>query len=309
MASSHRSKSQISVVTGSTITVRSEPSKQSPDVGPLGATGSNSTSSGNSIGQRTNGSEIGASRLECSASSSPSGNNNSPTGASSSSGNAAAARLIDLGKQLIEATREGQTETVRQLTVDSGAPFTSDWLGTTALHVAAQNGFVEIARILLNGGVNRDAKTKLDRTALHLAAQSGSVDIVDMLVTNGADVNARDMLKMTPMHWAVERGHPRVVERLLVAGSDLTTRNKFQLTPFDIARNSQSFDVIKILNNWTGASGAIFQQQQQQQQQSYLDNGQQNHLPSFGQHQAATNFNSNTDLNQLFHYGTTSFSG
>uniref|UniRef100_A0A6G1SII2 GA-binding protein subunit beta-1 n=1 Tax=Aceria tosichella TaxID=561515 RepID=A0A6G1SII2_9ACAR len=167
-------------------------------------------------------------------------------------GNVAAARLLDLGKRLIEATREGRLEQVRQLVEDSGAPFTSDWLGTTALHVAAQLGYSDIAEILVRGGVNREARTKLERTALHLAAQSGSLEIVDLLVNHGSDVNARDMLRMTPLHWAVERGHVFAAERLLIAGADFELTNKFLLTPLDIARESGSYEMIELFKNWTG---------------------------------------------------------
>lgn len=161
-------------------------------------------------------------------------------------GNVVAARLLDLGKRLLEATKEGNTNLVRELVVESGAPFTSDWLGTTALHIAAQNGFSDIAEILIHGGVNKDARTKLERTALHLASQSGCLDVVDLLINNGCDVNCRDMLKMTPLHWAVERGHVCVVERLLTANADFTIESKFKLTPLDIAKNSGSYDVIQL---------------------------------------------------------------
>jgi ankyrin repeat protein len=167
--------------------------------------------------------------------------------ASACGGNVVAARLLDLGKKLIEATREGRIEQVRHLVEGSGAPFTSDWLGTTALHVAAQCGHADIAEILVRGGVNRDARTKLERTALHLAAQSGSFDIVDLLLNYKSDVNARDMLRMTPLHWAVERGHLMVAERLLIAGADVDSSNKFLLTPLDIARESGFHDMIELL--------------------------------------------------------------
>lgn len=109
-------------------------------------------------------------------------------------GQAVSARLMDMGKRLLDAAREGRVDHVRQLVVDSGAPFTSDWLGQSALHLAAQNCHVEIAEILLRGGVNRDAKTKLGNTPLHFAAQSGCLEVVDLLLIHGCDVNARDML-------------------------------------------------------------------------------------------------------------------
>lgn len=157
------------------------------------------------------------------------------------------ARLIDLGKRLIDAARAGHTDSVRQLVVGSGAPFTSDWLGTTALHQAAQQGHREIAEILLRGGVNRDARTKIERTALHLAAQSGSLEVVELLLNHGSEVNVRDMLKMTPLHWAVERGHTCIVEKLLQAGADINARSKFMLTPLDIALNSDRYDIVDLL--------------------------------------------------------------
>lgn len=163
---------------------------------------------------------------------------------------AATAKLMDMGKRLLEATRENRVDLVRQLVCSSGAPFTSDWLGTTALHLAAQSGNAEIAEILLRGGVNRDARTKLERTALHIAAQSGGLEVVDLLVNHGSDVNAQDMLKMTPLHWAAERGHVCVVERLLIGGADVNIRSKFQLTPIDIATNSQYYDIIELFNSW-----------------------------------------------------------
>lgn len=162
------------------------------------------------------------------------------------SGNAAAARLLDLGKRLLEATKEGKVGLVRELVVDSGAPFTSDWLDTTALHIAAQNGFSEIAEILIQGGINKDARTKLKRTPLHLAAQSGSLEVVDLLIRNGSDVNCCDMLKMTPLHWAVERRHICVVRRLLMANADYKIKSKFQLTPLDIAKNSSFFEIVEL---------------------------------------------------------------
>lgn len=160
--------------------------------------------------------------------------------------NAVTARLMDMGKKLLDASREGQVDYVRQLVVHSGAPFTSDWLGTTALHLAAQHGHPEIAEILLKAGVNRDARTKLERTALHLAAQGGSVKVVDLLLIHGSDVNARDMLKMTPLHWAVERGHASVAEKLLINGADVSLKSKFQLTPIDIAQDSECFEMIEL---------------------------------------------------------------
>lgn len=156
--------------------------------------------------------------------------------------------ITDLGKLLLEAARDGRTEQVRQLVVTSGAPFTCDWLGTTALHLAAQNSHHEITAILLRAGVNKDARTKLERTALHLAAQKGSLDIVDMLLDYGSSIDPRDMLKMTPLHWAVERNHFEVAKRLVYKGADIFATSKFLLTPIEMAHQSKCSKMINLFN-------------------------------------------------------------
>uniref|UniRef100_UPI00398E4959 GA-binding protein subunit beta-1 isoform X4 n=1 Tax=Pristiophorus japonicus TaxID=55135 RepID=UPI00398E4959 len=154
--------------------------------------------------------------------------------------------LVDLGKKLLEAARAGQDDEVRIL-MSNGAPFTTDWLGTSPLHLAAQYGHYSTAEVLLRAGVSRDARTKVDRTPLHMAASEGHANIVEVLVKNGADINAKDMLKMTALHWAVEHGHQDVVELLIKYGADVHTPSKFCKTAFDIAMDNGDEELILIL--------------------------------------------------------------
>lgn len=149
-------------------------------------------------------------------------------------------------KQLMEAARKGDYNQVRRLVENHCGLYSSDWSGTTALHVAAQNGHKDIVEILLNAGANQDARTKVERTALHLAAQYGHLPVVDMLISYWSDVNAVDMLKMSPLHWATDKGHVNVVERLLQAGADVSLKSKFHLTPRDIAYGSQSEELVEV---------------------------------------------------------------
>ncbi|XP_067874420.1 GA-binding protein subunit beta-1 isoform X4 [Heterodontus francisci] len=154
--------------------------------------------------------------------------------------------LVDLGKKLLEAARAGQDDEVRIL-MSNGAPFTTDWLGTSPLHLAAQYGHYSTAEVLLRAGVSRDARTKVDRTPLHMAASEGHANIVEVLVKNGADINAKDMLKMTALHWAVEHSHQDVVELLVKYGADVHTPSKFCKTAFDIAVDNEDEELILML--------------------------------------------------------------
>ncbi|KAH9369191.1 hypothetical protein HPB48_016906 [Haemaphysalis longicornis] len=156
--------------------------------------------------------------------------------------------LVDLGKQLLESARNGETEEVRQL-MTSGAPFTTDWLGTSPLHMAAQNGHVSTAEVLLRAGISRDARTKVDRTPLHVAAQEGHLGVVELLLKHSADIEAKDMLRMTPLHWAVERAHVDVIRCLLRWGADITACSKLDKSPLDIALDNDYVDVVRMLQD------------------------------------------------------------
>ncbi len=75
----------------------------------------------------------------------------------------------------------------------------------TSLHVAAEAGRSEIARVLLSHGAQPNATERYQRTALFLAAWHGTGEMVGILFEQGADVNAMDRLGKTPLHEAAGR--------------------------------------------------------------------------------------------------------
>ncbi|KAJ3110631.1 hypothetical protein HDU96_006397 [Phlyctochytrium bullatum] len=71
------------------------------------------------------------------------------------------------------------------------------------LHYAAFFGRYEIARALLDGGANKNAKAVYDqRTPLHYAVYSDEVEVVRLLVKSGADTEAKDLSRKTPEKYA-----------------------------------------------------------------------------------------------------------
>ncbi|XP_032598658.1 inversin-A [Drosophila grimshawi] len=151
--------------------------------------------------------------------------------------------VIDLGKQLLQCARDSDVPGVKTA-LAHGAPFASDWLGMSALHFAAMNNQLEICEILLQGGINLEAKTKVDRTPLHLACYFGHERIVSLLLALKPAVNARDMLRMTPLHWAVEKRHKSIVRMLLKKQADVTLVSKFGKTPIALAVLTEQADIL-----------------------------------------------------------------
>lgn len=156
--------------------------------------------------------------------------------------------VVELGKQLLLAAKDGKVDVVREL-MGKGAPFTTDWLGVSPLHLAVQNDHVETAEVLLRAGISQEARTKVDRTPLHMAAQNGHLDSVKLLLRHGADVNCMDMLRMTPLHWAVENQNLDVIEALLKGGADPNAVSKFDKTPISMATDMNRGDILHVLEN------------------------------------------------------------
>jgi len=66
---------------------------------------------------------------------------------------------------------------------------------------------------------------------LHLAVQQGHLEIIDMLLKPGGDVNAQDIYKMTPLHYAACLGRMDIIETLIAHGADIHATDKFKRTP------------------------------------------------------------------------------
>lgn len=89
---------------------------------------------------------------------------------------------------------------------------------STPLHWAIQEENVDLARLLVEHGVDVTAKDYDNLTPLNLAVQVGSVDLRSLLVENGANVKAKDKDRSTPLHLAVQEGREGLARLLRVAG-------------------------------------------------------------------------------------------
>ncbi len=87
---------------------------------------------------------------------------------------------------------------------------------------------VAAAEALMKKGVNVRAKSTGGWTWLHLAANNGNVELVKFLIEKGLEVDARDADQYTPIMHAVR--FPKVMEFLISKGADVNAGDKHKKT-------------------------------------------------------------------------------
>ncbi|KAF3074049.1 Ankyrin-3 [Trichoderma lentiforme] len=94
--------------------------------------------------------------------------------------------------------------------------------GSSALHLAAQNGYEGYVQKLINFGAKVDARDDENRTPFHLAAQENQDETVKILLGAGSEINAQDDDSITPIYLASESRAHRVLQVLFEYNPDMT---------------------------------------------------------------------------------------
>jgi len=144
---------------------------------------------------------------------------------------------------LFYAVVTGDLAEVRRLVVDCGVDpnVRKDDKGATPLHAAAEYGYSEIVKVLLEHGAAPNIRDKYGDTPLHYAAVFGNSKVVKVLLEHGVDPNIRDKYGATPLHYAAAFDYPKIVELLPKDLSD------YDATPLQGAVEFNYPEVVKLL--------------------------------------------------------------
>ncbi|HEV8680889.1 MAG TPA: ankyrin repeat domain-containing protein [Stellaceae bacterium] len=108
---------------------------------------------------------------------------------------------------------------VRQLLVAGNDANQLDDQDRSGLQIAATNGNLQIAAILIKANAHLDLKDRLGNTALHYATDRNHVEMVQLLLDAGAAVDPQNRNGMTPLMIAASRGNIAIVKALLGKGA------------------------------------------------------------------------------------------
>ncbi len=116
------------------------------------------------------------------------------------------AAILPDDRALLDAAKRGDVAAVRAALKEGADPNAALGDGLTALHMAAQEGNLDLAQVLIGAKANINAKTRLGAyTPLHIASEGAHTTVVLALLKAGADAGAVTTTSgVTPLHLAAK---------------------------------------------------------------------------------------------------------
>lgn len=138
-----------------------------------------------------------------------------------------ACKFANKGRLLLWAAQTGHAAITGLI---AGNPETdlnaTDDNGLTGLWWAIRNQHLEIAKILLERGANREIRDADGQTPLLWAARDTHETVTTLLLKEGADISVQDKHGRTALFWAVEHSHEGLVKSLLDRIGDHKGKNQ-----------------------------------------------------------------------------------
>ncbi|XP_519806.3 transient receptor potential cation channel subfamily A member 1 [Pan troglodytes] len=121
----------------------------------------------------------------------------------------------------------------------------------TPLHLAVQNGDLEMIKMCLDNGAQIDPVEKGRCTAIHFAATQGATEIVKLMISSYSGsvdiVNTTDGCHETMLHRASLFDHHELADYLISVGADINKIDSEGRSPLILATASASWNIVNLL--------------------------------------------------------------
>lgn len=128
--------------------------------------------------------------------------------------------------------------------------YVSDKEGYSLIHWAAQEGHVDVIKLLVERGANPDLLDDSGHTPLYKAASEGHADIVEYLLTCKVDIEGRleeEFNHTTPLMIACVCNKIYIVEILIKNGANIEAKDRDGRTPLFYAALRQHREIFDLL--------------------------------------------------------------
>ncbi|CAK1367200.1 unnamed protein product [Cercospora beticola] len=129
-----------------------------------------------------------------------------------------------LSEKLFAAVRDVKVDQVKSFCSQGADLSARNAQGLQPLHLAANNGSLEVVKVLVSYGANIEATTNDNdgMVPLHLACREQKTPVALYLIrTAGANIHVQDKHGNWPLNRAAIKGDLQVIKALLTAGADL----------------------------------------------------------------------------------------
>jgi ankyrin repeat protein len=124
------------------------------------------------------------------------------------------------------AVRQGDSELVDRLLRSGADANAANRYGVTPLQLTAVNGDAATLERLFAAGGNPNALGQDGETLLMTAARGGHIEAAKLLLERGVEVDAREAWHgQTALMWAVAQGHAAMARELIAHGADVNARS------------------------------------------------------------------------------------
>lgn len=153
----------------------------------------------------------------------------------------------DVNEELVKASANGNASKCEQILNTIGSNVNAVFAGHTALQAAAQNGHLDVIKVLMKFNVDLEIEDKDGDRAIHHAAFGNESNVIELLSNANCDLNSRNKRRQTALHIGINKGHVDVVRMLLRCGAHSSLCDSEGDTPMHDAISKKHDDIIEIL--------------------------------------------------------------
>ncbi|KAJ8297426.1 hypothetical protein KUTeg_023957 [Tegillarca granosa] len=152
------------------------------------------------------------------------------------------------GKSPLYIASENGYEEIASLLLWNGADVNQcDKIGNSPALISSDKSHLRVLQMLINHGALVEKSNKFGMSPLHHAAKNGDYEITCLLMDSGSDVNHLNIQRRSALHLSAQEGHCRIVNMLLENGANVNQLDKDRMSPLYISSLHGHIEVVRML--------------------------------------------------------------